>query len=472
MVHMFSEEIMKACDIRGVYPLQLDERDAYHVGRAFGTVMAREGRSSCALGYDGRSSSPQLADELARGLCESGITVHRLGVLPSPAVYIAVKVLSVDAGVVVTASHNPAEYNGVKFLMSDRLFHGESIQELGRISRTGDYFRSPTPANVVERDFADAYIDYLTSFLDVPQKRKLKIVWDAGNGAVAAVIHQLTEQIPGEHVLICSELDSSFPNHHPDPSLPENLLMLKKTIVETNADFGVAFDGDGDRIGLVSASGRILQGDQLLVLFARELLAEFPGDTIMSEVKASSFFYEEIARAGGKPLMWKVGHTNQKEKMVKEGIRLAGETSGHIFFAENYGFDDGLFAAIKLINRYANSEMSLEDEVSAFPHLYDSGEIRLELPREQREFLVSDIVDNLQGNKREVISIDGVRVPCGDGFWMLRGSNTQPHVTIRCEGRSQEGLDLCMEDLRSHIAHARIDMDAVTVYREKPSSGD
>lgn len=471
MEHTFSEEIMKACDIRGIYPQELDERDAYHIGRAFGTIMAREGRTTCALGYDGRESSPQLADELSRGLRDSGIKVFLLGVLPSPAVYIAVQVLAVDAGVVVTASHNPAEYNGVKFLLSDRLFHGDSIQELGKISKEGSYNIPMNLGEVVDMDFTDTYINYLVGFLDIKQEKKLKIVWDPGNGAVAAVIHQLTQQIPGEHVLICSELDSRFPNHHPDPSLPENLSLLRKTVLETRADFGVAFDGDGDRIGVVSASGRILQGDQLLVLFAREHLSQFPGDTIMSEVKASTFFYEEIVRAGGKPLMWKVGHTNQKEKMVQEGISLAGETSGHIFFAENFGFDDGLFAAIKLINRYAKSALSLEDEVSQFPHLYDSGEIRLELPREQRAYLVADIIDNLQANNRDVVTLDGVRVSCADGFWMLRGSNTQPHVTIRCEGRSKEGLDICMEDLRRHIAHANIDMDAVTVYREKPSFG-
>ncbi len=468
MGHTFSEEILKACDIRGIYPEEINEVDAYYIGRAFGTIMRKDDRKTCALGYDGRFSSPLLAQEVTRGLCDTGITVHHLGLLPSPAVYVAVKMLSFDAGVVITASHNPAQYNGVKFLFSNRLFHGDAIQELNHISSKGEFFDADERGKVILYDFAPSYISYLLTFLDQPFERELKVVWDPGNGAVAAVLGKLTENIPGTHILICNEVDSAFPNHHPDPSIPENMHMLRDAVLDAGADFGVAFDGDGDRIGVVSASGMILQGDQLLVLFARELLRKHPKERVLSEVKASTFFYEEIAHLGGCPVMGKVGHTNQKEQMAKEGIKLAGETSGHIFFAENYGFDDGLFAAIKLINQYAHAQTSLEEDVSKFPHFYDSGEIRLALPKNLRDHLVDDIVGNLKRNKREVVTIDGVRVPCADGFWMLRGSNTQPHVTIRCEARSSIGMNRCMEDLHLHIAHAGIDMDAVTIYREKP----
>lgn len=470
MEHIFSEEIIKACDIRGVYPHEFDEEDSYHVGRAFGTLLHREKRESCILGYDGRESSFELSRAMQEGLVQCGIDIIDIGLMPTPAVYYAVKKFSAHAGIIITASHNPAEYNGVKFVLSDGLFHGRQIEELASISAEGKYFSAHEVGTCSRIDFSADYVGHLLSALSLPFKRKLHVVWDPGNGAGAAVIKQLTDRIPGEHTLICEQVDSRFPHHHPDPSQPRNLKLLSETILAKGADFGIALDGDADRIGVVSGSGMILQGDQLMVLFARDFLKKHPGEKVMSEVKASVFFYDEVARLGGQPVMWKVGHTNQKEKMVQADIQLAGETSGHIFFAENHGFDDGLYAAVKLIDMYAHADRSLEDDVASFPNLYDSGEIRLELPTRERKSLVEHIILSLETEQREIVTIDGVRVPCSDGFWMLRSSNTQPHITIRCEALSQKGLDACEKDLQSHIHTAGYDMDAITVYREKPSA--
>jgi phosphomannomutase len=469
MKHTFSDEIIKACDIRGVYPREFDEEDAFHIGRAFGTLLAREKQKTCIIGYDGRESSVELSRAMQEGLVQCGIDIIDIGLMPTPAVYYAVKKLTADAGVIITASHNPAEYNGVKFVLSDGLFHGRQIEELASISAEGQYFTAHVVGTCSKVDFGSAYVEHLLSALSLPLQHALHIVWDPGNGAGAAVIKQLTDSIPGKHTLICEQVDSRFPHHHPDPSQPRNLMLLSETVQAEGADFGVAFDGDADRIGVVSKSGSILQGDQLMVLFARDFLKRNPGKKVMSEVKASVFFYDEIVRLGGEPIMWKVGHTNQKEKMVQDDIQLAGETSGHIFFADNYGFDDGLYAAVRLIDIYAHTDRSLEDDVVSFPRLFDSGEIRLELPLMERMKLVEDIILALESERREIVTIDGVRVACSDGFWMLRSSNTQPHITIRCEALSQVGLDACLKDLQSHIHAAGCDMEAITVYREKLS---
>lgn len=458
--HHFSSEILKSCDIRGIYGRDLHSEDAYHIGRAFGTFLRKERLRTCAVGYDVRISSPELADRLIKGLRECGIDVTMLGMIPSPTVYFAVKKFSFDAGLVVTASHNPAKYNGFKFVLYDRLFHGPMIEDLGRISEGGLYTESEQSGALSEMNPVDEYISYLRSFRLSPEGNPLKIVWDPGNGATAVVLPRLVETLPGEHRIICETPDGSFPNHHPDPNLPENMEMLRDSVLDFGADCGIAFDGDGDRIGVVDGKGRILQGDQLLVLYARDFLRENPGETVMSEVKASSFFYDDIRRHGGIPLMWKVGHSNQKEKMRQEGIGLAGETSGHIFFMENFGFDDGLFAAIKLLNILGKSPLSLTEIAETFPKFHDSGELRLQLDGAERNRLVKEISSRLREAGRNFIDLDGVRVPCADGFWMLRASNTQPHITIRCEAASSEGLKLCLEEMREQVKISGIDFDA------------
>ncbi len=460
--YVFTSEIMKACDIRGVVGEELTDRDAYYVGRSFGTVLRRRNKTVCVVGYDGRLTSPQLVAEAVRGLSACGIQVVRVGLVPTPVVYFAVPALHADAGLIVTASHNPAEYNGFKFVLSDELFHGDRIREIALLSDRADFVDGE--GEVRDEDIIPEYIQYIHSVLDLPFDRDLSVVWDPGNGASAAILGPFLEGLPGNHTVICGDVDGRFPNHHPDPNLKKHMEMLQQAVIENAADLGIAFDGDGDRLGVVDGEGYVLLGDQLLTLFAREFLREHPGETVMSEVKASKFFYDDVASHGGNALMWKVGHTNQKEKMLQEGIQLAGETSGHIFFAENRGYDDGLFAAVKLLNLLGHSRKSLVDIRKEFPVYHDSGEIRLALDAEMRTKVISEISKRLRADGRPIVDIDGIRVSCDDGFWLMRGSNTQPHITIRCESSSAEGLENCLQDLRHQLALSGIDLDREAVF--------
>jgi phosphomannomutase len=446
--YQYTGVILKACDIRGVVGTELTSEGAYHIGRAFGTILHEEGRKSCAVGYDGRHSSPELTEKLISGLTACGIEVYFAGLVPTPVIYHIVKTYPADSGVVVTASHNPPEDNGFKFLFNDELFHAERIQQLAKISRDGAYFQAASPGAVTKIDIIDRYIAYLTSVLP---KKGLKVVWDPGNGASAAIIHPFIEKLPGNHFVICGTVDGSFPNHHPDPCQPKNMKMLSAKVLSEQADLGIGFDGDGDRIGVVDEKGRFVTGDHLLVIFARDYLKNNPGESVMSEVKVSSFFYQDVLAHGGKPVMWKVGYAYQKEKMHKEGIGFAGETSGHIFFMDNFSVDDGMFSAVKLLNILDESSLSLAEIIDSFPPVYATGEIRLELELQKRLQLIEEIKGRLKRANREVVDIDGVRVSCNSGFWNLRSSNTQPHITVYCESDTKAGLEACRQEMIGQV---------------------
>ncbi len=447
--HEFAPEILKPGDVRGIFNKELFPRDAYFAGRSFGTRMLRSGYSSCAVARDGRLSSDTLVSEAVSGLKDSGIDIINLGLIPSPALYYAVSHHEYQCGMMITASHNPAEYNGFKFLTEEGPFHGSDIQSLAEICRRADY--TSGRGSISTRDILPDYVEYLISFLKPGKGKDLSVVWDPGNGAVGAVINQFVKKLPGKNHVICGDVDGTFPNHHPDPTIEENVAMLKDTLLRTGADIGIAFDGDGDRLGVLDSEGYLLYGDQLLAVFARDFLAEHPGASVMSEVKASRFFYEDVLAHGGNPIMWKVGHSNQKERMVAEGIGLAGETSGHIYFAENRNNDDGLFASIKLLNILSGNSMSLTDIRKGFPVYKDSGEIRIDVDAEKRARVLNEIEGRLTQEGREFSAVDGVRVSCGDGFWIVRCSNTQPHITIRAEAASSDGLDACLDEVRNQL---------------------
>ncbi len=454
---VLNPEILKACDVRGIVLQQLSEHDLYAIGRAFGTMLRQMDKQSCIAGYDGRESSVSLAEAAVAGLLDAGIDVTVISLVPTPAVYYAVAYLHADAGIMITASHNPAQYNGCKFVLSDGLFHGSSITDLARICENGTYCSGKGVRT--DRSITREYITYLLSFLTVDPDFNPSIVWDPGNGAAAAVLRLLTDRLPGTHRIICGEVDGSFPNHHPDPSLKVNMRMLQEAVRTTGADAGIAFDGDGDRIGVVDDQAVILSGDQLLSLYARDLLRRRPGSTVMSEVKAGKLFYDEVASCGGHAIMWKVGHTNQKERMWREHIPLAGETSGHIFFEENNGYDDGLFSAVKLLNLLSDASGSLSDLRERMPIYHDSGEIRIPQSTLQSSRTLELITEALSRQGRPFISIDGLRVTCADGFWMLRASNTQPHLTIRSEAATAGGLKECLQDLTEKLQAAGVDYE-------------
>ncbi|MFA7597154.1 MAG: phosphomannomutase/phosphoglucomutase, partial [Novosphingobium sp.] len=388
MKHQFHPTVLREYDIRGIIGETLGPDDARAIGRGFATLLRAAGGTRVAVGYDGRVSSPLLEHALIEGLNASGCDVVRIGMGPTPMLYYAeASADDVDGGIQITGSHNPANYNGFKMVFQGRPFFGADILELGRLAGEGAW--ADGNGAVEGRDVQAAYVDRLLAGLDGidPQcLSTLRIGWDAGNGAAGRVLEQLAARLPGEHHLLYTEVDGNFPNHHPDPTEEKNLEDLRKLVAEKQLDFGIAFDGDGDRIGAIDGEGRIIWGDQLLMIYAEDLLRTEPGATVIADVKASRALFERVAELGGKPVMWKTGHSLIKSKMKETGAPLAGEMSGHVFFAHRYyGFDDALYAAVRLIAASANLGKSVTELRGAMPALVNTPEMRFQVD-EARKF--------------------------------------------------------------------------------------
>ena len=450
MSHRFDPTSLREYDIRGIVGETLGEADAYAIGRSFATLVRRGGGSRVAVGFDGRESSPVLERALIRGLNESGAGLVRVGLGPTPMLYYAEAELDVDGGIMITGSHNPANYNGFKMVMFGGPFYGQDIQKLGRMSAEGDWEEGS--GTVEDADMMERYIDRLLQNFD---GSGFKIGWDAGNGAAGPAIEKLTARLPGEHHLLYTNVDSRFPNHHPDPTEEKNLADLKALVADKGLDFGIAFDGDGDRIGAVDGQGRVVWGDQLLSILAEPVLRDVPGATIIADVKASQALYDRVAELGGTPLMWKTGHSLIKSKMKETGAPLAGEMSGHVFFAHDYyGFDDALYAAVRLIRSVSQLGGSLTALRSAMPDMINTPEMRFQVDESRKFPVVDEILGRLEGSGAEVNRTDGARVNTADGWWLLRASNTQDVLVARAEAKSQEGLDRLMEQIDDQLAQS------------------
>jgi phosphomannomutase len=435
--HRFNPTILREYDIRGIVGETLGEADARAIGRAFATMLAERGGRRVAIGYDGRLSSPALEAALVGGLTASGCDVVRIGLGPTPMLYFAAFTLDVDAGIMITGSHNPADYNGFKMMVLKKPFFGPDIQRLGEVAAAGDF--ATGAGAVAEHRVFDAYVERLLR--DYDGKRPLKIAWDAGNGATGAALVSLTARLPGEHILLNEIIDGTFPAHHPDPTEPKNLVQLQAAVAEHRCDLGIAFDGDGDRIGVVDGQGRILWGDQLMVLLAEDILKAKPGATIIADVKASQVLFDEIARMGGTPLMWRTGHSLIKTKMAETGAPLAGEMSGHIFFADRYyGYDDALYAAVRLLDILARGTVSLAARRDRLPAVVNTPELRFPCSETRKFAVVEEVQRRLRKAGAEMSDIDGVRVRILDGWWLLRASNTQDVLVARAEARDVAGL--------------------------------
>jgi phosphomannomutase len=447
--HRFHSSVLREYDIRGVVGETLSGADARALGRAFGTMVVNHGGTKVAVGYDGRLSSPELEAALVEGLRACGLDVFRVGRGPTPMLYYSVYALEADGGVMVTGSHNPPDHNGFKLMLGHEAVYGEMIQRIGSIAQSGVFASGQGEA--ADRPMIEDYVARLRQ--DFQGETALKIAWDAGNGAVGEAMTMLTDRLPGEHVLLNAEIDGTFPNHHPDPTVAKNLEQLQDEVVRGACDFGVAFDGDGDRLGAVDGQGRILWADQLMVLFAAEVLEERPGEMIIADVKASKVLFDEIARMGGKPLMWKTGHSLIKSKMREELAPLAGEMSGHIFFADRYyGFDDGLYAAVRLAGIVSRSGKSLADFKDRLPSVVNTPELRFDCEEERKFAVVEEVRGRLAAAGANVDGIDGVRVTTDDGWWLLRASNTQAVLVARCEAASEAGLARLKAQLAGHLA--------------------
>ena len=448
MSHQFHPSILREYDVRGIVGTTLTEQDAYALGRSFAALATSEGVRSVAVGRDGRSHSPSLETALVTGLTEGDIDVVRIGMGPSPMLYYATHTLGVGGGIQVTGSHNPGDYNGFKLLLNGRSVFGEEIQKLGRIAAAGEW--SEGHGIVTDQDILDAYVNRL---VDDFGGGAFRIGWDAGNGAAGPALEKLVQKLPGEHFTLFTEVDGTFPNHHPDPTVEANLTALKELVIAHGLDFGIAFDGDGDRIGAVDGRGRVIWGDQLMMILAGPVLNACPGATIIADVKASQTLFDRIADLGGQPLMWKTGHSLIKSKMKETGSPLAGEMSGHIFFKHRwFGFDDALYAAVRLIEAVARSGESLSALVDGIPRTVATPEMRFEVEASRKFAIVSEVLGRLRAEGTKVDATDGARVMTGDGWWLLRASNTQDVLVARAEAKDEAGLARLVAEIDQQLA--------------------
>ena len=460
MTHSFHPTVLREYDIRGIIGETLGADDARAIGRSFGSMLAEAGGRKVAVGYDGRVSSPMLEHALVEGLNASGMDVVRIGMGPTPMLYYAeASAEDVDGGIEITGSHNPANYNGFKMVFQGRPFFGADIQELGRRSSAGEWVDGS--GSVEDRDVIDAYIDRMLEALDGIDPASLaglKVGWDAGNGAAGPALEKLAARLPGEHHMLFTDVDGEFPNHHPDPTVEENLADLRNLVAEKSLDFGVAFDGDGDRIGAIDGEGRVIWGDQLLMVFAEDLLARRKGATIIADVKASRALFDHVAAHGGEPLMWKTGHSLIKSKMKETGSPLAGEMSGHVFFADDYyGYDDALYAGVRLIAAAARLGKSVTELRSAMPPMINTPEMRFQVDESRKFAAIGEIAGRVAASDALADTTDGVRVTTDDGWWLLRASNTQDVLVARAESESEEGLARLVAQIDEQLAESGLE---------------
>lgn len=448
MPHQFHPTSLREYDIRGIVGKTLGPDDAHALGRSFGTLARRAGGTRIAVGRDGRESSPLMEAALVRGLTESGVDVVKVGLGPTPMLYFAAAELDVAGGVMITGSHNPADYNGFKMTLGGNAFFGADIQKVGAMAAAGDWEEGE--GTVSEESILDRYVDRLLKGFDGAAYR---IGWDAGNGAAGPATERLTALLPGEHHLLYTQVDGRFPNHHPDPTDEANLADLKALVRDKGLDFGIAFDGDGDRIGAVDGEGRVVWGDQLLAILAEPVLSAVPGATIIADVKASQALFDRVAALGGKPCMWKTGHSLIKSKMRETNAPLAGEMSGHIFFAHDYyGYDDALYAAVRLIRAVTALGGSLTALKDAMPAVVNTPELRFQVDESRKFAVVEEVLGRLAADGAEVDRTDGARVNTGDGWWLLRASNTQDVLVARAEAKDQAGLDRLVAQIDEQLA--------------------
>ncbi|WP_353230580.1 phosphoglucomutase/phosphomannomutase PgmG [Novosphingobium sp.] len=459
--HTFDPGLLRAYDMRGVWGQNLGLRDAYSVGRSFATCVRRAGGRCVAVGYDGRISSPALESALVLGLCDGGIAVRRIGLCPTPLLYYAVASSDeVHGGIEVTGSHNPKDHNGFKMDLGGQPFFGDDIVELGRMAATGDWCGGRLSGAVEQADVSGAYITRILHALDGIDRagiEHLRIGWDTGNGAAGPLVERLVRHLPGTHVLFYTAVDGHFPHHHPDPSDAANLGDLIAAVAAGTIDFGFAFDGDGDRLGVVDGRGRILWGDQILLILARDLLQRRPGALIMADVKASQVLFDTVAALGGTALMAPTGHSLIKSGMKLTGAVLAGEMTGHLFFADDfYGHDDALYGALRLLAATARLGQSLTALRDAMPETHSTPELRFAVQDIDAHAAVAAVIAALQADGEAFAAIDGARVTTPDGWWLLRASNTESLLTARAESLTEAGLARLLDALDRRLSHIGI----------------
>jgi phosphomannomutase/phosphoglucomutase len=437
-MNQIQKDIFREYDIRGIVDSELQDDVVEKIASAFAAVYVEKKKKKIAVGMDGRPSSSHIKNILISGLKKFGLEVLDIGLVPTPVMYYAVFKMDLGGGIIVTASHNPPEYNGFKALVGKDAQSGDQIQEIYRLATQAD-FPPENPGTVTKMNIIDDYMN--TILQDIKLSRNIKAVVDCGNGTGGLTAIPLYNRMGARIVELYSEVDGRFPNHHPDPTKPENLKDLIAKVKEVNADVGIAFDGDADRIGVVDPEGTILWGDQMMVIFSKDILAKNPGSKIISEVKASEVLYREIERFGGIPIMWKTGHSLIKKKIKEENAIFAGEMSGHIFFNDRwYGFDDAVYSGARLLEILCRSEKSLTDIIHDIPKAVNTPEIRIDTTEEAKFKIVSRIITHFKAS-HEVNDIDGARITFPNGWALVRASNTQPALVVRYEADTGEHLN-------------------------------
>ena len=449
---MLKPTIFREYDIRGIADLEMLSPDVVNLGRAIGTYMRRYSGPKVSLGRDVRLSGTRLHAALLEGLIDSGCEVTDIGVVPTPVLYYSVHHLHADAGVMITGSHNPSEYNGFKMMTSTKSVFGEAIQEIQQILVKQDFLTGE--GSVKQADAVTPYVDEVAAQFS-KLSRRVKVVIDAGNGTGGPVMQRILDQINVDATPLFFEPDGRFPNHHPDPTVLENLEHLAHAVREQKAELGIAFDGDTDRIGAVDEHGEVVYGDFLLLIYAREILTRKPGSTFIGEVKCSQVMYDELEKLGGRPIMYRTGHSLIKTKMKAEHAELAGEMSGHMFFADRYyGFDDAMYAACRLLEIVADSGKPLSAQVAGLPKTVSTPELRVDCPDEEKFDVVARLALRYKAT-HNVVDVDGVRVLFDQGWGLVRASNTQPVLVMRFEATDDVALNAYRQEMEQAVAEAK-----------------
>lgn len=444
--------IFREYDIRGVVERDLQTKTVEALGRGIGTFMKRQGAREIMLGRDGRLSSERIAHDLAGALASCGLKLTETGLCPTPVHYFSITHLKKDGGVMVTGSHNPPEFNGLKLTLGRESIFGRDIQKIRRIIEDED-FEKGSSRPTAHYDILDPYIDFLVKNLSVA--RGVRVGMDSGNGTAGLVAPAIFRELGCEVHDLYSEVDGQFPNHHPDPTVEENLVDLKQLVADKGLEIGVGYDGDADRLGAIDSEGRVLWGDQLMILFSRRILQQHPGAAIIADVKSSDNVFADVKARGGRPIMWKTGHALIKRKLWDEKALFAGEMSGHLFFADRYfGYDDGIYASGRLIEVVAELGHSIEEELSDVPVTFSTPEIRVDCPDERKFEVVQKVRDAFRKKRLPIFDLDGVRVTYPGGWGLVRASNTQPVLVLRFEADSPERLAQIRKDVEEVLAEA------------------
>ena len=451
----FPDSIFRAYDIRGVVPETLTAETAYWIGRAIGAESLAQGEPHVSVGRDGRLSGPELVERLIQGVADSGCHVSDVGLVPTPALYYAASVLAGKSGVMLTGSHNPSNYNGFKIVIAGDTLANEQIQALHTRLKSNDLTWGE--GSITRVDILPRYFDEITR--DIKLARRLKVVVDCGNGAAGVIAPQLIEALNCEVIPLFCDVDGNFPNHHPDPGKPENLVDLIAKVKETNADLGLAFYGDGDRVGVVTNTGTMVFPDRLLMLFAQDVLERNPAAEIIFDVKCSRRLAPWIEECGGRPLMWKTGHSLIKKKMKETSALLAGEMSGHIFFKERwFGFDDGIYSAARLLEILSKRQATAEELFETFPNDISTPEINIDVTDESKFSIIDALHDAQWGEAAELTTIDGVRVDYPHGWGLVRASNTTPVLVLRFEAETEAELQRIKDVFHAQLKRVAPDL--------------